>query len=136
MASGIGGAFSSSAPKSELCPFCLSDKDARRARQSAFDLGEQRRARLAETIARAGFDERFENFPVHRPAIHPLAQIGKRGEFPAFVPRLQNRFHRDFADAFDGGQAETDGLVFPQPRLVRARTFPRSHERGYERRLA
>ena len=96
-------------------PFLLVGQNARRARQRAFDLREQRRARLAKAIARAGFDERFENFPVHRPAIHALAQIRKRREFAAFVPRLQNRFHGDFADAFDGGQAEADGCASAVP---------------------
>ena len=63
-----------------------------------------------ENIARAGLDERFENFPVHRPAIHAFAQIRKRGEFSAFVPRLKNRFHGDLAHAFDGGQAEANAF--------------------------
>jgi hypothetical protein len=85
MLSGIGGAFSSSAPKRE-----------------------QRCAGLAEAVARAGFDERFKGFPAQRAAVHALAQFGKRLEFSALVPRLQNRLDRGFAHALDGGEAEAN----------------------------
>ena len=53
--------------------FLFVGKNARRARQRAFDLREQRRARLAEGIARAGFDERFQDFR-GSPCGHPRAR--------------------------------------------------------------
>src|SRR5436190_24015923 len=43
------------------------------ASQSAFDLRKQSRARLAEGIARAGADQRFEHFFIYCARIHPLA---------------------------------------------------------------
>ena len=43
--------------------FLFVGQNARRARQRALDLREQRRARLAEAIARAGFDQCFQGFP-------------------------------------------------------------------------
>ena len=71
-----------------------------------------------KAVARAGFDERFQNFPVHRAAIHALAQIRKRSEFPTFIARLQDRFHRHFTDALDGRQAKSDGLAFARRRKI------------------
>ena len=106
--------------------FLFVGQNARRARQRALDLREQRRARLAEAIARAGFDERFQRFPAQRAAVHALAQFGKRLEFSAFVPRLQNRLDRRFADAFDGGQAESE-IAFAVARRARNKRRFRSH---------
>ena len=70
--------------------------DARGPRQHAVDFGEHRRARFAEAIARAGFDQRLQHFAVDRAAIDPLAKVGKRIEFPA-LPRRQNALDRDLA---------------------------------------
>src|SRR5208283_142346 len=82
--------------------------DACGAAQSAFDLGAKRGARLPKTVASAGFDERFKNFAVHRASVHALAQIRKRSEFSAFVSRLENGFHRDFAHTFDRSETEAN----------------------------
>ena len=78
MASGIGGAFSSSAPKSELCPFCLSDRMLA-ARASVRSICANSVARVwPKAIARAGLDEGFQGFAVQRAAVHALAQFGQR----------------------------------------------------------
>ena len=41
------------------------------------DRGEQRGARFAQAVARAAFDQRFQDLAVNRPRIHPLAEIGQ-----------------------------------------------------------
>ncbi len=53
--------------------FLFVRKNARRARQRALNLREQRRAGLSERIARAGFDKRFNRFSRQRTAIHAFA---------------------------------------------------------------
>ena len=83
--------------------------DARRARERAVDLSKQGGAGFPETIARAGFGERFEHFAVHRAGVHPFAHVREGLEFFAFAARFQNALHRDFADTLDGGEAEADG---------------------------
>ena len=89
----------------------LVGKDAGRARQGPFDLRKQRRAGLAEAIARTGLDEGFECLAAQRTAVHLLAQFGQGFEFPMPIAGLQDGFDGGFAHALDGGQAETDGLA-------------------------
>ena len=45
-----------------------------------------------------------------------FAQFGKRFECPNFFARFKDGFHRRFADAFDGREAETDGFSFTRGR--------------------
>src|ERR1035438_9236159 len=93
------------------------------AAQSAFDLCAKRGARLPKTVASAGFDERFKNFPIHGAAVHALAQIRKRSEFSAFVSRLENRFHRDFAHTLDGRETKADASQRAASILLAGLTF-------------
>ena len=91
IASGIGGAFSSSAPKSELCPFCLSDKMLA-AQESVRSICANSVARVWPKRSRARvFDQCFQRFSRQGAPVHALAKLGKRLEFSALAARFENR---------------------------------------------
>ena len=111
------------AEQGALSPLPVGD-NARRARKRPVNLREQRRARIAETITRAGFDERFQCFPVHRARIDTLAQVGERCEFATLAPRFQNALHRNFANSFNRREAEADGGQSAASILLAGRSLP------------
>ena len=93
-----------------LPPQAVGD-NARSARQRTVDLRKQRRARLAQTITRSGFDKRFQGFSIHGARIDTLAQVGERCKSAPFAPRFQNALHGDLADAFDCRESEADSFA-------------------------
>ena len=61
--------------KERTLPALAVGGDARRARERAVNLPEERGAGFTETIAGAGFDKRFEHFAVHGARIDAFAQV-------------------------------------------------------------
>jgi len=64
-----------SAEQRGLPPLPVRD-DAGRPRDRAIDLRKQRRAGLAQAIARAAFDQGFQDFAIHRAPIHAFTHVG------------------------------------------------------------
>ncbi len=77
-------------------------------RQRPVKLGGQRCPRPPEPVAGAAADQRLDHPPVHRPAVHPLAQVRQRAELAPLLPRRQVALNGDRPHPFDCGPPEPD----------------------------
>ena len=80
----------------------------------------QRRAMRTETIERPGHNQFFQHPAVELFNIGPRAEVEQLAEITAIVARLNDRFDRPFANAFDGADAVDNLAVVVNVEMVQA----------------
>ena len=66
------------------------------------------RAMPSHRIESAAFDQRIERRSIHRPQVHPFAEIEQPGESASLVPLDHDLFDRFRANTFNRPQPEPD----------------------------